>query len=607
MNLVDKQTVFKNPALRHDRELQSLTSATIMMVDDEPITMQVIKVFLEQAGYQKFHLVEDSRRAMQLLEESPPDVLLLDLLMPEVSGFDILAQIRQHRHLEHLPVLVLTAKADTKTKLHVLSLGATDFLAKPVDPSELALRLRNTLAAKAYQDQLAYYDSLTHLPNQRLFLEILEWSIKRTQRDGQHMLLLNLELDNFNKLRDSLGMTAIDEILLETARRIEDQVRDADKMALIAGSDAERVDLSRFESSVFILLLHAVEHAENGAIIARRIAAAIRQPIEVQGKSIRVTASLGIAAFPGDGHDSQTLLKLASSAKGFAQQRGGDDFEFARQEISDRYERRIQLETRLRKAIECEELDLHYQPKVEVTTGKLVAVEALLHWHTEDLGCVSPETFIPLAEETGLIIPLGEWVLIEGARALRNWQQAYNERLEMAINLSARQFSDSQFLEHMGRLIDNSGLDPTRLTMELTESLLIDDVERSIATLSAIKEMGCKLSLDDFGTGYSSFTYLQRLPIDELKIDCSFVNGIDTSQNNRAITASVIFLGHHLELKVVAEGVETPGQLEFLQVNGCDYYQGFLFSRAKPRAQIDALLEHQTKQELEAASAVTRP
>jgi diguanylate cyclase (GGDEF)-like protein len=566
-----------------------------MMVDDEPITMQVIKAFLEESGYQRFHLVEDSRRAMQVLEESPPDVLLLDLLMPEVSGFDILAQIRQHRRLEHLPVLVLTAKADTQTKLHVLSLGATDFLAKPVDPSELALRVRNTLAAKAYQDQLAYYDSLTRLPNRRLFLEILDWSIKRTQRDGRHMLLLNLELDNFNQLRDSLGITVIDEILLEIARRIEDLVRDSDQLSLITGSDAERVDLSRFDSSVFILLLHAIEHVENGAVIARRINDAIKQPIQMQGRSVCLTASLGIAAFPGDGHDSQTLLKLAASAKGFAQQRGGDGFEFARQEISDRYERRLQLETRLRQAIEGEELELHYQPQVEVSTGNLLGFEALLHWHTEDLGCVLPETFIPLAEETGLIVPLGEWVLAEATRVLLIWQQTYHERLTMAVNLSARQFRDSQLLEQIGSLINSSSLNPASLTMELTESLLIDDFDRSVATLSAIKELGCQLSLDDFGTGYSSLSYLQRLPMDELKIAHPFINALDTSPNSRAITASVIFLGHHLGLKVVAEGVETPGQLEFLQRSGCDHYQGFLFSRPRSRAQIEDLLAHRTR------------
>ena len=587
MRFAEEQPLIEDAASQQDPELRSLTNSTIMMVDDESITMEVVKGFLEEAGYRKFQLVDDSRRAMPLLEEVSPDVLLLDLVMPVVSGFDILAQIRQHPALKHLPVVVLTSSTDTDTKLRALSLGATDFLAKPVDPSELALRVRNTLAAKAYQDQLAYYDPLTHLPNRRMFMEVFEWSVKRAQRDGEQLLLLNLELDNFAKLRDSLGMVIVDEVLVKIARRIERILRKTDQISRVAEGDAKRVDISRFESSVFVLLLHAVKNVEKGAIIAARINRAIKKPIEIHGKSVYVTASLGIASFPGDGRDSETLLKLASSAKGFARQRGGDGFQFASTQISERYEKRLGMEARLRKAIEREEFELHYQPKVNVATGDLVAVEALLRWQTEDQGFVSPGTFVPLAEETGLIIPLGEWVLSEGVRVLRAWQQTYGRRIDLAVNLSARQFRETHFLDQIDRLISQSGIDPAGFVMELTESLLIDDVDRSAAKLASIKEMGCQLSLDDFGTGYSSLSYLQRLPMDELKIDRSFISGVETSQQSRAITSSVIFLAHRLKLKVVAEGVETPGQLQFLKTNGCDVYQGFLYSRAVPRTQVE--------------------
>jgi diguanylate cyclase (GGDEF)-like protein len=563
-----------------------------MIVDDEPINIDVVQAFLEEDKYRNFVTVDDSTQAMRLLEETRPDLLLLDLMMPEVSGFDILSAVRAHPKFKYLPVIILTASTDTENKLKALDLGATDFLGKPLDQSELGLRVRNTLAAKAYQDQLAYYDDLTKLPNRHLFLEDLSWALKTTKRHNEKLALLSIEIDNFDKINDTMGLSAGDEVLRLVARRIQKVIREVDVLGRSADDEGARMALFHLDSGGFSLLINRIPAAEHAAVIAKRIINELRSLMRIGGDDIYVTASIGIATNPPESDESPELLRLASSAKDYAKKLGGNSFQFSSAAINTMYEKRQRLETKLRKALEKNELILYYQPKVEIKSGLVKGVEALLRWDSDE-GLVSPAKFIPLAEETGLIVPIGEWVLSEACRKLKEWHQSARIPISMAVNLSARQFSGSNFLSTVKRIIGSSGIDPRFLTLELTESLLLGNIDDKIKLLKSLKSMGLKLSIDDFGTGYSSLSYLRKLPLDELKIDRSFIMEVSKSADSRAIVSTIVFLARSLKLSIVAEGIEKKEELEFLRKLGCHQYQGFFFSRPVPSNEIVELLAHQ--------------
>ncbi|MHC4434189.1 MAG: GGDEF/EAL domain-containing response regulator, partial [Planctomycetota bacterium] len=490
----------------------------------------------------------------------------------------------------HLPVIILTASSDTENKLRALDLGATDFLAKPVDPSELVLRVRNTLAAKAYMDQLAYYDVLTGLPNRKMFLEHFDWTLKKAQRYEDDLALLNIELDNFDQINDTIGLGAGDEVLRQMARRIEGAVRSVDVHGHCTQDKVTVKNLSRLDGSVFSLLLDRIRDPENAARVADRIIQAVSQPIKLEGSDIYVTASIGIAVFPADSQDCMALLRLASSAKDYAKNNGGDSFQFSSTDINQIYIGRRGLEDKLRKALPEEKLVLYYQPKVDIGKGNIQGVEALLRYKDVDDRIMPPSKFMPLAEETGLIISFGEWILHEACTQLVKWHRAGRIPISMSVNISVKQFADEEFLAVVKRIIKNTGFDPQFLTLELTEGLLLEDMENKIHMLNELKETGIQLSIDDFGTGYSSLNYLGRLPVDELKIDQSFIMDLSENSANRAIVSSVIFLAHNLGLVTVAEGVETKEQLHMLQLMGCDQYQGFFFSRPVPNAELYDLL-----------------
>jgi diguanylate cyclase (GGDEF)-like protein len=564
-----------------EEKYQGLKDAKIMIVDDEPINIDVVQAFLETEKYRNFVTVEDSTQALSVLEETRPDLLLLDLLMPEISGFDILAAVRAHPKFKYLPVIILTASTDTQNKLKALDLGATDFLSKPLDQSELGLRVRNTLAAKAYQDQLAYYDALTKLPNRHLFLEDLAWALKAARRHDEQLGLLSIEIDNFDKVNDTIGLNAGDEVLRRVAHRIQKVIRECDVLGRFADSKGATMALFHLESSDFSLIIDRIQAAEYAAVVAKRIIEILRPPMRVAGVDIFLTASIGIATSPPERGEPTELLRLASSAKDYAKKLGGDSFQFSSAEINEMYEKRLKLETRLRKALENNELVLHYQPKVDIKTGTVKGAEALLRWRSAG-GTVIPGDFIPLAEEIGLIVPLGEWVLSEACRQLKEWHQSNRNPISMAVNLSARQFADANFLPTIQQIIENSGIDRRFLTLELTESLLFGENDDNIDILESLKAMGVKLSIDDFGTGYSSLSYLRKLPVDELKIDRSFIRELSKSPESHAIVSTIVFLARSLNLLTVAEGIEKKKELAILRETGCHQYQGYLFSGPVP-------------------------
>jgi diguanylate cyclase (GGDEF)-like protein len=539
--------------------------------------MDVVQAFLEDAGYTNFLITEDSTQALDLMLKERPDVLLMDLFMPGKDGFELLTDIRRDPSLRYLPVIVLTAASDGDTKLEALELGATDFLSKPVDPSELKLRLRNALAFKAYQDQLAYNDSLTGLPNRQLFLERLAWTLRLARRHNKQCALLQVGLDRFKQINDTIGHEMGDEVLKAVARRLSAALRDTDTISLFEDRE-DAISLSRLAGDEFMVLISEIGHGEDATIIARRLLETMQAPLLIGGHELFVTISIGIALYPHDGEQGSELLTNVDLAMAQAKLHGRNTFSFYSAETNERSIERLKLETALRKALEKEELTLNYQPKVDITTGQIIGGEALARWTHSSLGVVSPGAFIPLAEETGLILRLGEFVLRRACQDAAQWQKN-GIPLPVSVNVSSLQFRRGNMPAIIQAVLKETGLSPSNLIIELTESLLMENAQANIQMLSDIKSLGVRLSMDDFGTGYSSLSYLKRFPLDELKIDQLFVRDLPDDSGNAAIVGSVIAMAHGLGLKVTAEGVETPGQMIFLKIHGCDQFQGYLFSR----------------------------
>lgn len=571
--------------------LQTLHDAKVMLIDDEPIMMDVLQAFLEDAGYTNFITTEDSTQALDLILRERPDVLLMDLYMPGKSGFELLDEIRAHHLLRYLPVIVLTAASDSDTKLLALELGATDFLSKPVDPSELSLRLRNALAFKAYQDQLAYNDSLTGLPNRQIFLERLTWTLSLARRHNKPCALMQIGLDRFKQINDTLGHEAGDAALKAIAQRLTAVLRESDTLSLLSDRE-DSISLSRLAGDEFMVLISEIRQAEDASIVARRLLESMKAPLMLGGQELFITASIGIALYPQDGVQETDLMTHVDLAMAQAKLRGRNTYAFHSPEANARSFEHLTLETALRKAIEKQELMLYYQPKVDVASGAITGAEALLRWTHKELGVVSPGRFIPLAEETGLILPLGEMVLRRACEDAVKWQQSGCE-LTISVNVSSLQFRRGDMAAIIQSALKSSGLQPHFLMIELTESLLMDNAQANIDMLGAIKALGVRLSMDDFGTGYSSLAYLKKFPLDELKIDQTFVRDLPGDVGSGAIVGAVISMARGLGLKVTAEGVETAAQQAYLKTHQCDQFQGFLFSPALPLNEFNALLAKQ--------------
>ncbi len=425
--------------------------------------------------------------------------------------------------------------------------------------------------------RMAHYDALTSLPNRALLQGRLKRAMSRADRGKTLLAVMFLDLDQFKEINDSLGHAVGDAVLKEIAQRLESSLRATDTVARLGGDE-------------FTILLEDVRSVEEISRIADKLLRAIAKRADVAGHEMHLSTSIGVTVYPLDNHDADALLRNADLAMYHAKQEGRNNVQFFSREMSERTEKRVDLLGRLRGAIARGELHLYYQPQVDVRTGGIIGVEALLRWNDAERGQVPPMQFIPLAEDTGLIVDIGEWALREACRQAKAWLDAGLGPLTMAVNLSPRQFRQKNLVSMVAAILAETALPPDRLELEITESTVMHRTEEAAASLRALHQLGVRISLDDFGTGYSSLAYLHRFPVHTLKVDQSFVRDIRSDRDDAAIVSTVISLARQMNLKALAEGVETEGQLAFLRVRGCDSFQGYLFCRPQPAAEVEALL-----------------
>ena len=579
-----------------DLNRSPLLDAKVMMVDDEPLMTDLIQAYLEDEGYRNFVVTNDPREALELLRREDPGVLLLDLMMPQMSGFELLEAIRADRALRYTPVIVLTASTGAESKLRALKLGATDFLAKPVDASELVLRVRNTLAFRQYHNRLINFDPVTGFPNHRLFDRGIDEMIAVRDLCGGMVTVFSIGVPVCREIRESIDQSTADDLARVLANRLNRFAISENFKSPFATSNERAPRVARLSDEQFGLVLEGVPDADALDILATTILDIVSEPVTLRLHEVGPVAWLGISVSPADGDTAAALRQSADLAATHARLRGASHYVFASPELNARSLHRMTLGSQLRGAVKRGELQVHYQPKVDIKTSRIVGAEALVRWNHPELGILPPGQFITLAEELGLIGSIGQWVMAMACRDAVSWIHAGLGDLRVAVNIAKPQFESGDLCDVVRQAMHDSGLPPKQLVLELTESMLMDNVEASQALMAELKALGVTLSIDDFGTGYSSLSYLKSFPLDELKIDRSFVVDLPGVKSDVAIVRTVIELGHRLGMSVIAEGVETTEQLDCLARLGCDRYQGFLCSKPLPADQFMALLARQDSQ-----------
>ncbi|GAB4279020.1 MAG: EAL domain-containing protein [Deferrisomatales bacterium] len=683
----------------------------VLVVDDQRFMRQLARDWLEAAGFRVCEAA-DGAAGMEAFRRHRPDLVLLDVVMPVMDGFDACASLRRLPGGEHVPVLVMTGLDDEASIRRAYTVGATDFIHKPVNGVVLGHRVRYMLRASrtaralresreklaaaqriaqlAYweldpvagelvgseqlyaifgrpsehfgrcweaflacvhpddrgkvrslgervlrdgradgvefrvvrpdgservvhqraqvvedhpgarprlsgtlqditdrrraEEQiqfLAYYDGVTGLPNRRHLLERMKVLLAEAARRDRWVATLFVGVDRLRRISDTLGHRAADELVRAVTQRLL-SVHGAAEGDGPGGSGGQGAFVGRFGEGEFVVLLGGVRSVQDVARAARDITGALRPSFRLEGQEVFATTSIGVSLFPFDGRDPDSLLRNAATAMSHARSADTSDYQFYTESMNTAALKQLLLESHLRKALERDEFVLHYQPQVDLATGELVGAEALLRWQSPDLGLVMPMEFIPLAEQTGLILPIGDWVLREACAQCRRWQEQGLGLPRIAVNVSARQFRQKDFTRQVAGALQAAGLEPRRLDSELTESTVMEDVEAAVDSLREMKRMGLRVSVDDFGTGYSSLSYLRTFPLDALKIDRSFLEGLPDDPDHAAITAAIVAMARSLKLRVIGEGVASEDQLEYLRELGCHEAQGHLLSYPVP-------------------------
>jgi diguanylate cyclase (GGDEF)-like protein len=617
-------------------------NASILVVDDRENNVELIRSMLRAAGYVSVSFTTNPLDVCGLHRRNRYDLILLDLMMPKMDGFQVMEGLKEIEEIkpgESLPVLVITAQAEHKKR--ALQAGAKGFISKPFDRLEVLTHIRDALEIRLLQKvlqqsmaglenmrskrtaplqetgelpgrpngatqreeadrrlpQLAHYDALTNLPNRTLFYESLKKTIRQAEASLRIISVLYLDIDDFKNVNDTLGRAIGDEVLRQFSVRLLECLRVTDMVARLGGDE-------------FGCILFTPDASGDAGVVASKIRESLRQPFEVQGNSIMLTASMGISIYPSDSLDPDTLVKNGDTAMYRSKKAGRDTYRFFTAEMNARAIQKLEQENALRKAVERNEFVLHYQPKVELLKGQITGVEALIRWNRPGYGFVPPSEFISVLEQTGLINQVGAWVLETACKQIAEWKRVGIGEIPVSVNVSGRQFSQVSLKRDVIRIIEENNVHPQLLEfelqteralrensidsdlleLELTESSLMTHARKTISILKRLKGLGIRISVDDFGTGYSSLAYVKRFPIDVLKIDRSFVIDIITNPANAAITTAIIEMAHSLDVRVVAEGVETVEQLDFLRERGCDEIQGYYFAPPLPASEISKLL-----------------
>jgi diguanylate cyclase (GGDEF)-like protein len=554
--------------------------ARILIVDDELPIRTLLEAMLEQEGHVTVS-AGSGEDALAQVARQPPDLILLDVMMPGMSGCDVARILKADGATAGIPIVVMTARVDAAARMAALEAGAEGFLTKPLDQADLWLRIRNLLRLKASGDQrlhhLAHYDPLTGLPNRTLFRETLGKVLDLASDTGWTAAVLFIDLDRFKDVNDTLGRALGDEILVEFTGRL-------------IGCISLRYTVGRLGGDEFGVIVPMEAGQRSASIVANQIQDALRTPLVVEGREVALTASIGITVYPADAEDPDTLLKNADTAMHRAKQAGRDTIRFFTAEMNTEMLARLSFEAALRRAVANEEFVLHYQPKVHLDSGHIAGLEALLRWERPGHGLVSPADFIPVLEETGLIVGVGRWVIATVCEQIGRWIRSPVGPVQVAVNVASRQFVDGDFAADVLTALTASGIPAGLLELELTETSLMINTERTIDLLQRLKALGTQISIDDFGTGYSSLAYLRRFPIDKLKIDIAFVRDITTNADDAAIARTIIRMAHSLKLAVIAEGVETAAQVAYLRRHDCDQIQGYHFSPPLPLPDVELLL-----------------
>ena len=512
------------------------------------------------------------------VEEGQPEVRLFHDGRPLLPGE--LPMQRAAAESAEVVDMEMEVVRDGRPVATILGYGAPlfDETGRPRGAIGASLDITERKRAEEQIKSLAYHDALTGLPNRRLFQDRLSVAVAQAHRNAQPLAVLFLDLDRFKPVNDSLGHSAGDRLIQDVAERLRTCLREGDTVARLGGDE-------------FTLLLPGVSQVVDAARVAEKVLDTLRQPFHIEGRELFVTASIGISLYPDDGRDADALVRNADAAMYRAKEQGRDNYQLYAPALNATALERLALESSLRQALAHDELIVHYQPVLDLASGRLEAMEALLRWRHPELGLVPPTEFIPLAELTGLIIAFGPWVLRTACAQTRAWQEAGHAEVGVAVNISARQFQHPDLVAQVKRALDETKLEPRFLELEITETSAMHGVQMAIHTLRELKALGVRIAIDDFGTGYSSLSYLRRFPIDTLKIDRIFISEITHDPDDAAIATAVIALAHTLKLRVVAEGVETAEQLAFLTARGCQHAQGFLFGAPRPAEECASLLE----------------
>jgi diguanylate cyclase (GGDEF)-like protein len=560
---------------------------TVLLVEDNCGDARLLREMFKEANQHpvSLHCVGTLALAETLLASQDFDLIVLDLGLPDAQGLEAVRRI--NAAAPSVPLVVLTGLDDEHVAAQAMQEGAQDYLIKGEIETRGLLRAMRYAVERKFSEETARrlaleithsaeHDFLTGLPNRVLLSDRIGVAIAFAERHRRKAALLFLDLDGFKHVNDSLGHPTGDRLLQSIAGRLLNCVRSCDTVSRQGGDE-------------FVVLLSEVEHAEDAAVIARRMLKVVKEAHAIDGHDLHVTTSIGLSVYPDDGLNASALLKTADTAMYQAKDMGRDTYRFFAPVMNARAVERQAIEEGLRRALEREEFMLHYQPKICLRTGAIIGAEALLRWAHPVRGLVPPSQFIPVAEDCGLIRPIGEWVLQNACAQARTWQDIGLSFGTMAVNVSAVQFMDESFLGRLLTILDETGLDPKLLELELTESVLMKRVESTASLLQSLREKGVQIAIDDFGTGYSSLSYLQRFPVDILKIDQSFVQKIGGVDGGGTLVTAVIDMARALNVRVIAEGVETLAQIEFLAGLKCDEAQGYYFSTPVPAASFAAL------------------